>query len=156
MISFIARVIIFALISMLCFTVFGQGLWENEIWNEEKGEWEIQNKAKVPEADGGNVQFPVYTEEWARYLPSTARNGKRPATAWELREAQRKLWVKEIRTMRAMASSQQRRELIAYRKVSGWYGARRAGNHSGGLSWAMQMHVRAVGNHLGGGGYNGY
>ena len=156
--TFILEIVIFTLISMLCFSVYGQG-WQDEdhVWNEEKGEWEIHNKARVPAAnvrkeEGWEMgKFPVYTEEWARYLPSSVRLGKRAATSWEISEAQRRLWVKQILTQRAMAKSEQRRQLIAYRKATGWYAARRAGSHD--VGWPMRMHVNAVMNR--GGGYYG-
>lgn len=162
MIRFILEIIVFTLIAMLCFSVYGQG-WQDEehIWNEEKGRFEVHNKAhgrvvEEPEEKRGEFKFQPPTEEWAKYLSLTVRKGKRQATEWEIREAQRKLWAKGVMTARAMAKSQQRRQLIAYRKATGWYAARRSGNHSHGMSWTMQMHMRAVGNHLGGGGYNGY
>ncbi len=162
MFRFVAGVIIYTLISMLCFSVFGQG-WQDEehVWNEETQQWDVHNKAVVavpnndkPEKKEGQ-RFAPPTEEWSRYLPSTVRRGKREATQREISEARRKLWVKQVMAQRSAAKSEQRRQLIAHRKATGWYGSRRSGSHSRGLSWPMQMHMRSVGNHLGGG-YNGY
>jgi hypothetical protein len=130
---FILEIFIFTLISMLCFSVYGQN-WQDEehVWSEEKGRFEVHNRAhgrvanapvKAERNDVGKFEPP--SEEWSRYLPWTVRYGKREATSWEIREAQRKLWAKGILTQRAMARGEQRRQLIAYRKVSGWYAARR-------------------------------
>jgi len=43
---FILEVFIFTMISMLCFSVFGQN-WQDEdhVWDEEKQEWVVKNKA---------------------------------------------------------------------------------------------------------------
>jgi len=150
--KFILEVVIFTLISMLCFSVYGQG-WQDEehVWNEDKGRFEVHNKAVVPaqpNRDMNNDRFiPQYTEEWARYLPKTVRYGKRAATSWEISEAQRKLWAKEILTVRAMKKAEQRRQLIAYRKASGWYAARRSGAHSYGNS-LLRAHVMSVNNYM--------
>ncbi len=116
------------------------------VCHAEKDEdgWEIGGK--------GPDNPPVSTAEWARYLPITVRNGQREATQREISEAKRKLWVKEIRTIRAMEKSRQRRELIAYRKASGWYGARRAGNHAY-ANWLLRSHMSSV--YFRGGGYYG-
>lgn len=152
---FILEVVIFTVISMICFSVFGQPVqdWQDEehIWNEDKGEWEIHTKdsALRMEKDKREGIKSSYTEEWARYLPKSVRSGKRWATEKEIERAQEKLWIKEMMTVRAMKKAEDRRQLIKYRKATGWYGARRSGSHARGLSWPMQMHVRAVGNHLG-------
>ena len=115
-------------------TAYGQN-WQDEqhVWNEEKGKWEVTNKAhgRVADApvrraernDAGKFEPP--SEEWSRYLPRNVRKGNRPATDWEIREAQRKLWAKGVMTQRAMARAEQRRQLIADRRASGWYAARR-------------------------------
>lgn len=142
-----------------CFGVFGQD-WQDEehVWDEGKQQWVVKNKAggrvvnvdKDPQA-GDNFQVP--DEEWARFLPLSVRSGKRAPTDWEVSEAQRKLWAKEILTQRAVERAEKRRQLIAYRKSSGWYAARRSGYHSRGLSWPMQMHVQSVSNYYGGGRY---
>ena len=118
---------------MLCFSVFGQD-WQDEqhVWDEDKGKWVVKNEAhgrvadapvKAERNDAGRFEPP--SEEWSRYLSSNVRRGHRQATDWEIREAQRKLWAKGIMTQRAMARGEQRRQLIAYRKASGWYASRR-------------------------------
>jgi len=155
--QFILEVIIFTLITMVCISVFGQN-WqdENHVWNEEKGEWEVENKAggRVLPENGplskmlDNEARPYYGELWEKYLPKVVRQGKREATPRELSEAQRKLWAKNVRIQRAMQESQRRRNVIAHRKATGWYGARRAGNHQG-LSWPMQMHMQSVSSRYG-------
>jgi len=143
---FILGVIIFTLMSMFCFSVFGKD-WRDEehIWNEEKGRFEVHNKAhgRIVEEKRREVKFQPPTEEWARYLPSSVRYGKREATEREIERAQEKLWIKEMITVRAMKKAEDRRQLIQYRKASGWYAARRAGNHD--VGWSMRMHVRAAG-----------
>ena len=151
---FVLEVVIFTLISMICFSVFGQPVqdWQDEdmVWNEKKGEWETHNKVRIPapaDRNGGNAQFPVYTDEWARYLPRSVRLGQREASQYHLSEAKRKLWAKEIITARAMEESERRRQLIAYRKASGWYGARRGGAHNYGNS-LLRAHVMAVNNYM--------
>lgn len=108
---------------IFCIPGYGQD-WQDEehVWNAERGEWEVRNRAVVPAAQTNqNVAIPIYTQEWARYLPSTVRQGRRQATPREISEAQRKLWAKEIITARAMLRSQQRRELMAYRRATGWH-----------------------------------
>jgi len=89
---------------------------------------------------------------WERYLPNTVRLGKREATQWEITEAQRKHWAKGVQTQRAMAKSQQRANLIAYRKATGWYAQRRAGPGNG----IANMHIQAVSNYVNSGGGYGY
>lgn len=122
--------------------------WQDEehVWNEEKGKFEVHNKAhgRVVEEKKGDFKFEPPTEEWARYLPRTVRYGKREATQWEIKEAQRKLWAKEIITVRAMQKANDRRKLMAYRKSVGWYAARRSGSYAG---WSMQIHVNNVPNY---------
>ena len=114
---------------MFCFSVLGQD-WRDEdmVWDEDKGEWVVQNKVVVPaphnENAGNHDMVPQYTEEWARYLPRTVRYGKRAATNWEISEAKRKLWAKEMITVRAMQRSEQRRQIVAHRKATGWHSKR--------------------------------
>jgi len=143
------RCFVFSVICTLCFNVSAED-WQNEqhVWNEDKGKWEIRNEAFVPAPNkgvGGNGVVPEYTEEWAKYLPRTVRYGKREATSWEIKEAQRKLWVKLVLQQRAMQKAEARRKLIAYRKSVGWYASRRSGGY--GLGWSMQMHVNNVPNY---------
>jgi len=147
---FILEIFIFTLISMLCFSVFGQD-WQDEdhVWNEEKGEWEVHNKAggrvnQAPKVDKAPADMSWQNgEEWERFLPKNVKRGKRTPTNWEVSEAKRKLWAKEMMTVRAMQKAAQRRQLIAYRKASGWYAARQAGAHNMG-NWMLQYHINAV------------
>jgi len=159
---FVVEIIVFTVISTFCLSVFGQN-WQDEehVWNEDKGRFEVHNKAHGRVVDNGPPQkevgegarFAPPTEEWARFLPRTVRYGKREATSWEISEAQRKLWVKHVMAQRSAAKAAQRRQLIAYRKATGWYASRRAGGNSHG--WMMQMHMNSVNRYVGGG-YNGY
>ena len=154
---FIVNIIVFTVISTFCLSVFAQD-WQDEqhVWDEEKGEWVVKNKAVIhaPQnigADNDN-EITRHTEEWAKYLPRTVRNGKREATSWEISEAQRKLWVKHVIAQRSAAKAEQRRQLIAHRKATGWYAARRNGNHNA-IGWPMQMHMSSVNSYIGGGRY---
>ena len=112
---------------LFCQTCFGQD-WQDEehTWNEEKGEWEVKNKAhgRVVEKPENNAVRPFAGEPWERYLPKTVKYGKRPATQYEIDEAQRKLWAKGILQQRAAERSEARRRLIANRRATGWYGQR--------------------------------
>ena len=143
---FILEVIVFSLISMLCFSAFGQN-WQDEehVWDEEKQEWVVKNKAHGRVVNNGNEKiegekFVPPSEEWARFLPANVRRGKRPPTEWEVSEAKRKLWFKEIRTARAMQEAEQRRQLLAWRRATGWYDARRnAGLRHGRQSYNLYM-----------------
>ncbi len=141
---------------MMCISVFGQN-WQDEqhVWNEEKGKWEIQNRAHGRAApENGPVgqlvekERPFAGEPWEKYLSSRVRNGERPPTQWELEEAQRKLWAKHVRTQRAMYKSEQRRQLIANRRATGWYADRRnAGLQHG--SRAYNLHMSNVNSYRG-------
>ena len=143
---FIIEIFVFTLISMLCFSLFGRD-WQDEqhVWDEEKGEWVVKNKAHGRVVDNGNEnmegkKFVPPSEEWARFLPKNVRYGKRPATEWEISKAKHKLWVKEILTARAMQEAEQRRQLIAYRRATGWYAARRnAGLQHGRQAYNLHM-----------------
>ena len=143
---FILEVIVFSLISMLCFSAFGQN-WQDEehVWDEEKQEWVVKNKAHGRVVNNGNEKiegekFVPPSEEWARFLPANVRRGKRPPTEWEISKAKHKLWVKEIMTARAMQEAEQRRQLLAYRRATGWYDARRnAGLRHGRQSYNLYM-----------------
>lgn len=143
-------------ISTSCLPVYGQN-WQDEehVWNEEKGRFEVHNKAHGrvdAQPQKKTIERHFDDVPWGRYLSKSVRNGQRPPTSWEIAEAQRKLWAKEVMAQRAMAKSEQRRQLIAYRKATGWYGARRNGNHNA-ISWPMQMHMSSVNRYMGGGGY---
>jgi len=151
---FTIEVIIFTLISMLCFSAFGQN-WQDEehVWDEEKQEWVVKNKAggrvtNTPPEKGSqdNVRTrPFEGEPWERYLPRNVKYGKREPTQRELSEAQRKLWVKQVRTQRAMQEAEQRRQLMAHRRATGWYDARRnAGLQQG--AGAYNMHMQTLHN----------
>lgn len=143
---------------MLCFSVFGQD-WQDEqhVWDEDKGKWVVKNEAHGRIAEDGPVgglladrERPYYGEPWERYLSKSVKYGKREATQWELDEAKRKLWAKEVMTFRAMQRAEQRRQLIASRKASGWYAARRSGSHAYG-NWMLNAHMQAVNNYINGG-----
>lgn len=148
----------------MCISVFGQN-WqdENHVWNEEKGEWEVDNKAggrvtnTIPEnSPVGQMlerERPFAGEPWEKYLSRRVRNGERPPTQWELEEAQRKLWAKHVRTQRAMYKSEQRRQLIANRRATGWYADRRNAGLQHGYG-AYNLHMNNVNSYRGG--YNGY
>ena len=149
---------------MFCLNLFGQN-WQDEqhVWNEEKGEWEVNNKAHgrvdaAPPADAVRTitTRPYDDVPWGRYLPKNVRYGKRPPTSWEVSEAQRKLWAKEIRTVRAMQKAQERRQIMSYRKSVGWYAARRSGGYNPGYNAMLSMHIQAVNNYVNRGGYRGY
>ena len=145
---FILEIFIFTLISMLCFSVFGQN-WQDEkhVWNEEKGRFEVHNRAQgrandVPEM-GERIRVRPYDDvPWGKYLSKNVRYGNREPSAWEISEAQRKLWAKGVLHSRAAKKAAERRSLIASRKSSGWYHSRYVGgsNHS----WPMQVHVGSV------------
>ena len=145
---FILEIVIFTLISMFCFSVFGQN-WqdENMVWDEEKGKWVVTNKAhgrvNVGEEKGEKTRNRPYDHlPWGKYLSKNVRYGNREPSAWEISEAQRKLWAKSVLHSRAAKKSAERRSLMASRKSSGWYHARYVGvsNHS----WPMQVHVGGV------------
>ena len=142
----------------MCLSAFGQG-WEDEqhVWNEEKGKWEVNNKAVVPapqENKGRDLpnEHHEIDAEWARFLPLSVRKGKRQPTLWEVSEAQRKLWAKEVLTKRAMEEADRRRKLIAYRRATGWYDARRNANHWN-AGMMLNNHINNVSRFMGG--YNG-
>jgi len=156
------RFIIFTVISTICFSVYGQN-WQDEqhVWDEEKQEWVVKNEAHGRVVDNGPPQkevdegarFAPPAEEWSRFLPLNVRNGKRQATNWEISEAQRKLWAKQVMRQRAVAKAEQRRQLIAYRRATGWYAARRNAGLQYGAS-AYNYHMSVFNNsYYGGGGY---
>ena len=137
---------------IFCIPAYGQN-WQDEehVWDEGKQEWVVKNKAggrvtNTPPETGSqdNVRTrPFEGEPWEKYLPVNVRRGKRPPTQWELKEAQRKLWVKQVRTQRAMQEAEQRRQLMAWRRATGWYDARRNAGLQQGRS-AYNMHMQAV------------
>lgn len=143
----------FVIFTVLCSTVFGQN-WqdENMVWDEEKQEWVVSNRAHgrvnadEGEGEGAKVRIRPYDHlEWGRYLPVNVRYGKREPTEWELSEAKRKLWVKKVLTQRAMKEAEERKKLLAYRRATGWYGARyNAGIQHGGKAYNLHMNsIRA-------------
>jgi hypothetical protein len=155
--QFIVEILVTLIILVLlgcifCIPGYGQD-WQDEqhVWNEEKGEWEVENRAggRVTNTDSRtqsneNVRNrPFEGEPWGKYLPKNVRYGKRPPTEWELKEAQRKLWANHIIKQRAYQKAQARRELIAYRKATGWYAARRNAGLQQGAS-AYNMHMQTV------------
>ena len=140
---FILEIFIFTLISMLCFSVFGQN-WQDEehVWSEEKGRFEVHNKAhgrtvnSEPQIQSNITSRPFKGEPWEKYLAITVRQGKRPPTGWEINEAQRKLWANQVMKERAAIKGQQRRDIMAHRKATGWYAARR----NAGLAFGASAH----------------
>ena len=132
-------------ISTSCLPVYGQN-WQDEehVWNEEKGEWEVKNEAhgrveELPDPQKKTTIRPYDHLPWGRYLPKNVRYGKRGPTEWELSEAQRKLWAKEVLTQRAMAKAEQRRQLLAWRRATGWHAQRSANAYAPGP--IMQYHM---------------
>ncbi len=160
---FILEVIVFSLISMLCFSVFGQN-WQDEehVWDEERQEWVVQNRAQGRIAEDGpvggflaNEARPYYGQPWERYLSKNVKYGRRDATPWELSEAKRKLWAKEMMVYRSMERAQERRRIMAYRKSTGWYAARRSGGYNPAYNGMLMMHMQSVNNYVNGGRYGG-
>jgi hypothetical protein len=149
---FILEIFIFTLISMFCFSVFGQN-WqdENMVWDEEKGEWVVTNRAhgrvNVEEEAGEKVKIPRIRPyehlAWGRYLPKNVRYGKREPSEWEISEAKRKLWVKKKLTERAQKKKAERENLLAARRASGWYDYRRAGYHAY-ADWRLRQYIQAT------------
>ena len=129
----ITLIVLVLLGCVFCIPAYSQN-WQDEehVWDEEKQEWVVKNRAggrvNAEEEDSGGTKErsrPYDGELWGKYLPINVRYGKRPATAWEISEAKRKLWVKQMRTQRAMQEAQQRKQLLAHRRATGWYDARR-------------------------------
>ena len=127
--------------------------WQDEehVWNEEKGEWEVRNKAhgRIDEKPGNDrvTVRPFAGQPWERYLSKSVKYGKREPTQWELEEAQRKLWAKQVRIQRSMQEAERRRQVIAHRKATGWYAARRnAGLQHGAGAYNMFHQQANVGN----------
>ena len=156
--GFILEVIVFTLVSMFCFSVFGDD-WRDEdmVWDEDKGEWVTvdkprsepqKKKDKIKDRAnfnmGGNAGLGVGGTDWYKYLPRVVRMGERQPTDWEIEKAKRKMQAKKILQQRAKLKAQQRQQLIHQRKMSGWYGARRSGAHNNTLSWPMSVHVNSV------------
>jgi len=148
---FILEVFVFTVISMFCLSMFGQG-WQDEehVWDEEKQKWVVKNKAggRIDEngAVGGflsDTERPYYGQPWERYLSRNVKYGKREATPWELEEAKRKLWAKQVLIQRAIKRAEGRRQLIASRKASGWYSSRSSNAFA--PSPALRYHMRASG-----------
>ena len=139
------------IILALCLPVYGQN-WQDEehVWNEETQQWDVRNRAggrTLPE-DGPVSQMltrprPFAGYPWERYLPKSVQRGRREPTSRELAEAERKLWAKEVITQRAMAKAEQRRQLIASRKASGWYSRRSQNAFAPGPS--MKIHMQTSG-----------
>jgi len=135
---------------MFCFAVFGQN-WqdENMVWDEDKGEWVVTNKAwgRVnvdDEEEGEKIRNRPYDHfPWGRYLSRNVRYGKRQPSAWEISEAKRKLGNKKIRTERAQKKAAERKNLLAARRASGWYDYRRDGYHAY-ADWRLRQYIQAT------------
>ena len=150
--GFIIEIIVFTLIAMFCFSVFGQD-WqdENHVWDEEKGEWVVKNRAggRVTNTDTqiqpNITSRPFEGQPWEKYLSKNVKYGRRAPTEWELNEAKRKLWANQVIKQRGAQKAQERRNIMAHRKATGWYAARRnAGLQQG--AGAYNMHMQTVSN----------
>jgi len=137
---------------MLCFSAFGQD-WQDEehVWNEEKGEWEVKNKAggRITNTDtqiqSNITSRPFEGQPWEKYLSKNVKYGRRAPTEWELNEAQRKLWANQVIKQRGAQKAQERRNIIAHRRATGWYADRRnAGLQQG--AGAYNMHMQTLNN----------
>lgn len=151
--GFIIEIIVFTLIAMFCFSVFGQD-WQDEehVWNEETGEWEVENRVggrvvNTEPSQENTSSRPFKGQPWEKYLSKNVKYGKRPPTEWELNEAQRKLWASQVMKERAAIKGQQRRDLIAHRKATGWYADRRNAGLAFGAS-AHNMTMQHVSNSM--------
>ncbi len=138
---------------MVCISVFGQN-WQDEKmeWDEEKQEWVVTNRAhgRVNAEDDGIEERKVRNRPydhlpWGRYLAWNVRSGKREPTQREIERAKHKWEVKQILTARAMKEAEERKKLLAYRRATGWYGARyNAGIQHGGKAYNLHMNsIRA-------------
>ena len=147
---FIIEIFVFTLISMLCFSVFGQD-WQDEsmVWDEEKGKWVVTNRAggritNSPSQTQPNITSrPFEGQPWEKYLSKNVKYGRRAPADWEIEKAQRKLWANQVIKQRAAVKGQQRKDLIAHRKATGWYAQRRAAGLAHGNS-AATMHMQVV------------
>tara|TARA_Y100000592_G_scaffold100659_1_gene181809 strand:+ start:11708 stop:12214 length:507 start_codon:yes stop_codon:yes gene_type:complete len=155
----VTLIVIVILGCIFCIPAYGQN-WQDEehVWDEGKQEWVVKNRAggrvtNTPPETGpqDNVRTrPFEGEPWERYLPHNVKHGRRQPTERELSEAKRKLWVKQVRTQRAMAEAEQRRQLMAWRRATGWYAHRR----NIGLQHGRQAYNFHMSNVYGG--YRGY
>ena len=131
-------------ISTSCLPVYGQN-WQDEehVWDEDKQEWVVKNKAHgrvEAQPQKKTRERPYDHVPWGKYLSWNVRFGKREPTQREIERAKHKLWVKEVMTARAMQEAEQRKQLLAYRRATGWYAARRnAGLQQGRQAYNLHM-----------------
>ena len=153
----IVDILLFAIITFLCISVFGED-WrdENMVWDEEKQKWvTVENprseEEKKEDAKFDKVQWSYSSPgagmppipSWEYYLPKSVKRGERKATQSETLTAQRKHYARVLRTKRAMAEAERRRQVMAYRKATGWHDARR--NRGAEISsWVLQGHMNSV------------
>lgn len=127
---------------------------ENMVWDEEKQKWvTVENprseEEKKEDAKFDRVQWSYSSPgagmpplpSWEYYLPKSVKRGQRQATQSETLAAQRKHYARVLRTKRAMAEAERRRQVMAYRKATGWYDARRS-RGSQMSSWVLQSHMQ--------------
>ena len=131
----VTLIVVVLLGCVFCIPGYSQN-WQDEqhVWNEEKGEWEVKNKARgradVEEAQPPTQKRPYVGEPWAKYLSRNVRYGKREPSEWEINEAQRKHWANQALKERGRQKAEQRRQTIAYRKATGWYDKRRQASYN--------------------------
>ena len=150
-------IVVFLLGCVFCIPAFSDD-WRDEkmVWDESTQKWITSDNIRTEEekkedAKFDRVQWSYMPPEpglpplptWEYYLPKSVKRGNRQATEYEIMVAQRKHYAKVLRTKRSIAESERRRQLMAHRKATGWYDARR--NRGAQLSsWALQGHVNRV------------
>lgn len=126
-------------------TASGQS-WQDEehVWNEEKGKWEVINKAGAtvtnvePSSHTAIKNRPFEGEPWEKYLSKNVKYGRRAPSEWELNEAKRKYSANEALKERGRQKAEERKQIIAYRRATGWYDERRnAGLYQGTGAYRM-------------------
>ena len=132
--------------------------WRDEemVWDERTQKWVTSDKIRTDEEKKEDAKFdrvewsymspepglpPLPT--WEYYLPKSVKRGIREATEYETMLAQRKHYAKVLRTKRAIAEAERRRQVMAHRKATGWYDARRS-RGSQMSSWVIQGHMSRV------------
>jgi hypothetical protein len=146
----VTLIVVVLLGCVFCIPAYSQN-WQDEehVWSEEKGRFEVHNRAhgrtvnSEPQIQSNITSRPFKGQPWEKYLSRNVKYGKRPANDWEIEEAQRKLWANGVIKQRAAVKGQQRRDLMAHRKATGWYAQRRAAGLAHGNS-AANMHMQVV------------
>ena len=119
MFRFVAGVIIYTLISMLCFSVFGQG-WQDEdmVWNEEKQEWDFPIKKK-DEVSGQDKK----KSEPQFIIGSMRKKDGRSKKTKTVAELQAEKYKRDQRTLRAIKSKMKRaKKRGLWGQYEYWYG----------------------------------